>query len=369
MKFDNKNTLVNLSNTIAKEFGLKPFHTTIPEIEKLIKGHKKVAVLLFDGMGKYIQDTYKDVIPFIYNHVVHRIDSTFPPTTVAATTAFQTGRYPIETGWMSWTQYLEPYKFNVDVFRNMNTLTHEIIAEGDLVLDSICPKKLLKDLINENKGKRVAYDMEDIFGTYHGPANLTLSRWKTSKFIKSKEEMYLYYYYEKLDGRIHEFGVNSKQVKRKIKGIERFVRKITKKHKDTVFIVIADHGLLDCKNIDIVDYPDLIDCLSEKGISFESRCPTFWVEEDKKKEFEKLFDRYLKDHFDLFTKEEVLKKEIFGNGEINSTAVNFIGDYLAISKDEYRLKDSRLIHKFYPKASHGGGTSKENDINVSIFNV
>ena len=242
MKFDNKNTLVNLSNTIAKQFGLTPFHNEIPEIEKLIQGHKKIAVLLFDGMGTYIQETHQKLIPYIFSHKVHQIDSTFPPTTVAATTGFLTGKYPIETGWMSWTQYLDEYKANVDVFRNRYTESHELIQEGELVFEGICPKKSVKDLINAKKSEKVAFDMEDIYGSYHGPANLTISRWKLSRFIKNKKEMHLYYYYEKLDGLIHEYGVESKQVKKKLKAIERFVKKITKKHKDTVFIVIADHG-------------------------------------------------------------------------------------------------------------------------------
>ena len=47
---------------------------------------------------------------FIREHYLCTINSTFPPTTSAATTAFLTGKYPIETGWMSWTQYFEEYK-------------------------------------------------------------------------------------------------------------------------------------------------------------------------------------------------------------------------------------------------------------------
>lgn len=369
MEFENRNTLVNLSNTLAKQFGLDPFHNTIPQIEKLVKGHKKVVVLLFDGMGTYIQDTHKDLMPFIYSHKVHQIDSTFPPTTVAATTAFLTGKYPIETGWMSWTQYLAQYKDNVDVFRNRYSFSHEVIREGKLVLEDICPKKDIKDLINLKRGQKVAFDMNDVYGTYHGPENLTLSRWKLSRFIKNKEELYLYYYYEKLDTAIHTSGVYGKETKKKIKGIERFVKKITKKHPDTLFVVIADHGLIDCKDIDIAQFPDLLSCLSEaRPISFEPRCPTFWVKENKKVEFEQLFKKHYGAHFDLFTKDEVLQKNIFGEGIISVTALDFIGDYLAISRDEYRLKDSRLVNKFYPPASHGGGTKEENDINVAMFN-
>ena len=50
MKVYNNNSLVNLSNSILKHFGVETFHKTIPEVDKLLKGHKKVVAVLFDGM-------------------------------------------------------------------------------------------------------------------------------------------------------------------------------------------------------------------------------------------------------------------------------------------------------------------------------
>ena len=49
MEVYNKNSLVNLSNSILKHFGVNTFHESIPEIDDLLKGHKKVVAVLFDG--------------------------------------------------------------------------------------------------------------------------------------------------------------------------------------------------------------------------------------------------------------------------------------------------------------------------------
>ena len=47
----------------------------------------------------------------------------FPPTTTSATTSLLTGKYPIETGWLGWTEKLPEY--DVPCTRFLNTLTDE----------------------------------------------------------------------------------------------------------------------------------------------------------------------------------------------------------------------------------------------------
>ena len=96
VEIHNENSLVNLSNSILKHFGVTPFHDSIPEIDTILKGHDKVVVVLFDGMGQNITRLHLKEDSFIRSHYVHTINSTFPPTTAAATTAFLTGKYPID---------------------------------------------------------------------------------------------------------------------------------------------------------------------------------------------------------------------------------------------------------------------------------
>lgn len=369
MKFENNNTIVNLSNSILKHFGVEPFHNTLPEIDEILKGHKKVVVLLFDAMGTYIEDEYEKYIPVIYKNRVHKIQSTFPPTTVAATTGFLTGKYPIETGWMSWTQYIRTVGCNVDVFKNRRSQTGETILESKSVLEDICPTNDIAELINAKKDKKTAFLMEDVYGKYHGPKNLILARWKLSRFIKNKEDLFMYYYYEKLDSNIHSFGVHTKPVKRKMKAINRFVKKISKKHKDTLFLVIADHGQVDTKWIELSNYPDFMNTLSDTmPISFEKSCPTFWVKDGQKETFEKLFRQYFGEYYDLYSKDEVYSMKIFGEGTPHKETYGFIGDYLAITKTEYAFYDGRYGDGFRPVGHHGGGTKEEMEISISALN-
>lgn len=372
MEFKNNNNIVNLSNSVLKNFDVPTFHDTIPEIDNLLKGHKKVVVMLFDGMGTAIREKHKDSCPFIRSGKVHTIESTFPPTTVAATNAFLTGKYPIETGWMSWTQYFDYYKRNINVFTNMDPQTGEIIRpqKDGHILSDICPITKLFELINETRKADIATCLG--FGKIvtKGLLKDFRNRYRIHQAVKNKDESFVYYYEQNPDHLIHEFGVNSKKVSKKIKSIDKFVKKVVKKDPDTVFVVIADHGLIDLNYLYIDEHEDLMSTLVEdKPISMEKRCPTFFVKEDKKNEFKELFVKYFGEHFELFTKEEVLQKHIYGEGTPHPETKQFIGDFVAISKDNSALvrKEDDCVN--FMVASHAGGTDNERNIDVSVFNA
>ena len=144
----NEKSLVNLSNSILKHFGVNPFHDTIPEIDEALKGHDKVVVVLFDGMGQNIVRKHLNKDSFIRSNCVTTINSTFPPTTAAATTAFLTGKYPIETGWLGWCEYFKDYNRNIILFKSVDYNNEEsLIKEGDApIVDSYFPTKKIFDI-------------------------------------------------------------------------------------------------------------------------------------------------------------------------------------------------------------------------------
>ncbi len=42
----NDHNLITFSNSLLKHFGVKTLHQTEPEVDKILKGHKKVVVML-----------------------------------------------------------------------------------------------------------------------------------------------------------------------------------------------------------------------------------------------------------------------------------------------------------------------------------
>ena len=364
----NTHNLVTFSNSILKHFGVKPFHQTEEAVDKILANHKKVVAILFDGMGQNIVKMHLKENSFIREHYLCTINSTFPPTTTAATTAFLTGKYPIETGWMSWTQYFEKYNRNIILFTNKdyNTeekITPEHIAEAEL------PFKDITTLIKEQNPSVQTFNVKRFPVDPNGPKKLRDLERIINKSIEGVDSCFGYFYFDSPDYEMHAHGIDNWRIHVIVRRINDMVRRLAKKNPDTLFLTFADHGHINVTFLDIDEHPDLHNLLKHP-MSFEKRTPVFFIKDGKQEEFKELFNKYYSEHFLLMSKKEALEAQIFGEGEINPKAVEFIGDYVATSVDRYclysssELKESKLF-----KGHHAGNTAEEMKIDISAYNV
>ena len=367
MKVYNGNSLVNLSNSILKCFGSETFHDSIPEIDELLKGHKKVVAVLFDGMGQNIVRKHLKENSFIRSHYVTTINSTFPPTTAAATTAFLTAKYPIETGWIGWDTYFKDYNRNIILFRSVDFNTGELlIKEGEQsIADRYYPTTKLFELIKNAQTFCIQrYPIQK-----NGPKSLSQGIRQVTRAMKSSESAFAYFYWDSPDREMHENGIDHWKVRHQVRKAERFMKKVSKKNPDTLFILLADHGHVNYKAFDICDHEDIYSLL-DKPLSMEKRAASIFVKKGKEAEFVKLFNKYYGENFELWTKQEVLDKKLFGEGKPAEEVIDSFGDFLAISTREYGLYASKeSVHYGKPfKGHHAGGTDEERLIDISIFN-
>ena len=182
------------------------------------------------------------------------------------------------------------------------------------------------------------------------------------------ENLYTYAYNIFPDSMMHEKGVDNIDVKKVIIQINSIVKRLVNKHKDTLFLALSDHGMLDVKQININDIPHFVDTLTRPVIAIEGRFASFFVK--NKEEFLKVYysNNILNKHFLLLSKKEVLEKSYFGYSEyLNPIALETIGDYLLISLDEYSLDDNFTSSVKF-KATHAGLTKEEREIYLMAFN-
>lgn len=369
MKIYNDNSLINVSNSILKHYGVKTFHDTCPVVDKALENHRKVVVCLFDGMGKNIVRKHLKEDSFIRSHYLTTINSTCPPTTVAATNAFLSGRYPIETGWVSWAQYFEEYNRNIILFRNKDYNTCEIIRDPkDSIADEYYHYDSILDLIKANNPNTDVVDMKRYPITLEGPKSLRDGKKKLNRRLKKSNDCFIYFYIDIPDFYMHATGIDSKITHRTMLKIDKFMKKVANKNKDTLFIVLADHGHINVEYRDICDHQDLYECLRQP-LSFEKRTTTFFVKEDKKETFVELFNKYYGDIFELMTREDALNNHLFGLGEPHPHILKSVGDYIAVAKDKYAIFASKEMTDYELfKGHHAGGTEDERLIDIAVIN-
>lgn len=366
MKKVSKYDLVNLSNSVLKRYGIKTFHDSIPELDEALEKHKKIVFMLFDGMGQNIIKRHLDESSYIRKNYQLTIDSTFPPTTAAATTAFLTGKYPVETGWTAWDAYFKKLDRNVILFLNVDYNSEEKLSDN-YVRESIKYDSIV-DLINNQNPSNNAMIMQRYPIQFDGPNDLNESYEMLTNVLRNSEKCFVYYYFDSPDKEMHENGIDVPLIKETCEKINEFVEKITKENPDTFFITFADHGHINPKYFDICDYPKLTSMLRKK-VGGEKRSTQFFVKPEYLKAFKDLFLEIYGNHFELLSKEEMYEQELFGVGKPHPLFDDMLGDYIAISKDEYSLLSSNdFVRQEILKGHHAGGTLEEKLIDISFYN-
>lgn len=358
--------LTNLACSIRKYFELDFKHNTIDYIDKILNENKpkNVVTILCDGMGSNIMDRILSKDSFLQKHKIKSITTVFPATTVAATTSMMTGLNPIETAMLGWDMYYKDIDKTITTFMNSEKGDKEYtpLQEAIEYKNKHMITKSITEEINE-KGKDSGYIL---FPFGENPYTNIEDLYNKIEILCNKEgKKYIYAYDTEPDSTIHEFGTNAHEINEIVKNINSKIEELSKKLKDTIIFVVADHGHKNVENIMLTDYPDIVKCL-EKNTSIEPRAVNFFIKKNKKQKFETLFNKYFSNDFDLYTKDDIIKSNLFGKGKENKVFRDILGDYLAIAKTNKTLLygGSKIF-----KSQHAGYTDDEIYIPLIVINT
>lgn len=325
--YNPEKNLVTLANTLLKHYGITPFHSVIPSLSERLKNHTKVVCLLFDGMGKAIVDRHLEAQAFLQHHRFDTITSTFPSTTAAATNAFLSGKYPGEIGWLGWSHYFKEHNRLIELFTGQDYFSQTPFLDP-LNIREMLPYISIFDAI------QIAHPhmhVGHVWPAIRPDGAKTLSEFEAQIDTQLiQPEVLLYGYWLDPDKSIHIQGVGHPNIHTIIQDIDAMMAHLHEKHPDTLFLVFADHGLVDVHFTPVNEHDDFYACL-ERSFALEPRAAAFYVKRDKKEEFERLFTRYYGKDFTLVSREKVKASHLYGEGSYHPRFDDFIGDYVAIS--------------------------------------
>ncbi len=360
------NSILNLITSILKYYKVESNHSSLEVLDKILEEkYKNIVLIILDGMGSNL---LKETSPnnFFSQHKVSTISSVYPCTTVAALNTYYSGKAPIETGYIAFTQYFKEYGRSLYMFSHKDAYTEESYPKAKVdVFEQLKYKNIFEKIAEQNIN---AYEInpehcECRSKQYYKANDVKTMCDKIKDICKNEEDNFVLGYIDNPDSLLHKFGCSSKEVKKFLLKSEKTIENMTKDLKGTnsLVIVCADHGHNDIKKT--YTMKDL-DCINDYLImppSLESRVVSFWVKEDKKKEFEKAFKEKFKDEFLLLTKEEFLDKHFLGYGQQHKKVDDFLGNYLALSIADSIIKIETAISKpkYQKKSTHCGLTENE----------
>lgn len=321
---DYENGIANLACSILTYYGAEAPNGTLALADQLLKKrYKNVVVLLLDGMGKNIVEAHLEPSGFFRSNLKGIYSSTFPPTTVAATTAIKSGLYPSQSAWLGWDGYFKELDKNVIYFLNTD-------QQGNVVADysvagKYCAYQSIFDRIKDVGVKAV--EIMPFAEPY--PKTFDALCGEIKRHCELEEETYIYAYWDQPDAIMHRNGCFSDVAKQVTMELEQKTKQLVESLTDTLFIITADHGHIDSKGVSITEYPEIMECLVRMP-SIEPRALNLYVKEGKEKQLEEAFQKHFADTFRLMTKQEVMESHIFGQTPNHPRFDEMLGDYLAV---------------------------------------
>lgn len=350
---DYEHSILNLTNSILKYYGADYHYKSLPEADNFLNhSYRHVVLMVMDGMGSRILEKHLEQESFLRKYMRNSITSVFPPTTVAATTTFDSGIAPAEHNWLGWTLYFSEIGDNVAVFTNKKE--DGTVAAEEFVSGKYQSYEKVGDKIRKASPAK-AYTVSP-FGDYHIDTFDELIQ-GVYDLCSKEEQNYIYAYWPEPDHTMHECGCSSESAKVWVHLINRELEKLSEQLKDTVIFVTADHGLLDTRNESLTDYPRIMECL-ERMPSIEPRALACFVKEEKRKQFEEEFERQFGETFRLYTKQEVIESGLFGPGRMHERFSESVGDYLAVGTSDVTIFNSCEERDFFVGV-HAGLTEEE----------
>lgn len=325
----------------------------------LSKRYKNVVLFICDGLGMNVLENTLSTVGFLRQYCQKPITTVFPTSTVPATTSIYSGLPPISHAWMGWCGYVVEKDKIVDLFSGNDSYTGESVGMKSFF--DVNPYIHIATRIKEN-----CSDVETSIILPHKIAHngiKTFHKMTTEILNKTEQDgqQFVVAYWPDPDHTEHIAGPYSAEAATQIRMINRRIKRLSKQAKDTLIIVTADHGQTQInQNIDIKDCGEMASCLY-RPLGIEVRCCAMYVKPDKRELFEHEFQKYLADDFLLISREEALKLNLFGFGQMHKRIDEMLGEYLIVA-----ISDKVLFQEYeggilYPcfQGMHGGITQEE----------
>lgn len=375
---DYNHCILNLMNSILKSYGVETAYDGLPVLDEKLKNHyKNVVFIILDGLGKHVLEKLSPN-GFLSNHIVDTITSVYPSTTTAALTTYYSGRPPIETAWVAMSQYFKEYGRAMEMLREIDTYTRETVhSPRDFDAFDLVGYTPIYEQIETASPDVKAYEINPGFCKARSKRNINADNISLLcdsiySICSNQDRNFILAYSENPDVILHKHGCASKEAKEFVLDAEKKIESLSSKlnKEETLVIIAADHGHKDIeKTYSMLDMPDILECCILPP-SLESRVVSFWIKEDKKQTFEKLFNEKFKGEYLLYTKEEFLKNHFLGFGKQHPKIDDFVGNYIALSIGSSAIKLDTYLSKSLgkdKKSTHCGLSPDEMEVALMIL--
>ncbi|NCB32492.1 MAG: hypothetical protein EOM64_01185 [Erysipelotrichia bacterium] len=360
-QWDYEKSILQVSASLRQYYGLTAEYKSDKTVDEWLDCHhfRCIIALLIDGMGSEIIHHKLMEEDFFRTYQSETVSTVYPPTTTAATTAFQTGKSPKTNAWLGWNQYFSELDDQVILFRNQSQYGDQRYPKFSWKTLPVLP---IQDELN-NRG--IKADSVWPGWSEHNPC-ITYQALLDKLDVLSKDNdlRFVYAYWDRLDEMMHELGPSDVRVGQELKRLDQLTAAFAEKlNEDIGILILADHGQIDVTHYALDQDEELCGCF-RKAPSLEARTTAFFIKPECMELFPVLFNRKFSGQFELLSHDETVQSGIFGPGAAHPRFEEFIGDYTAFAKSDLQLDYIKGKHL---KGNHAGLLDAESMIPVILY--
>lgn len=367
-----------------------------------LTGINHVVLFLIDGFGFAQWQRLKNELPalqaFEAKGSVSAIDTVFPSSTAIALNSINAdGISPAEHGLLGWHQYIKELDETIVTLPFMSVYDK---SPGDLAKKNASPTILL-----DAKTTYEAFREQDINSTVFTKRMYSATPYSTVVYKGARivpydnssdlfarlaghlkdtvEPAYTHVYWGDIDSAGHQSGLYSKEYQEQINAFfhrfDAFIEGIdSSKQKDSLFIITADHGQLDCTDTPIIDCSTVAGLTELFAVSPQGKIILPWGEQramflaikpGRVNDAIKLLDAAIGNECDIIQTEKALERGLLGPATaLHPQLSSRMGDLLVLPRDKHTIRYT------YPgvqpptlKAQHGGLHKDELRIPFALY--
>ncbi len=373
--FYNGYSILNVANTIMKHFGINANNTLKGDYDYFFDGVNSVVLFVIDALGLNLIKKAMSVMrleafeKFARKGLFVPLTSVFPSTTAVALPSISTGLTPSEHGLLGYRFYAKEYGFLINSLFGKPANTQKCGLQIDT--NWYMPVKTSFERVAENGVKSFVVTKIDYIrshfekSVYRGATEVP---YLTSSDMFAHIErllenattpLYISAYWWAIDALSHRYGPFSEEVFKEIIELNTLLLLLSEKvKKDTLLIIIADHGQIYSpkeKSVSLAMYPKIKDAMI-LPVS-DLRAPYLYVRGNYDKG---IFSEL--QNVDVLTNREVFENGYFGPSNKFSDRV---GDFVFVIKDDRSYSYLSPDEEISLKGKHGG--LSEDEMLVPLF--
>ncbi|MBN1669615.1 MAG: alkaline phosphatase family protein [Kiritimatiellae bacterium] len=374
-------SVVNLLASVVKGLGGRSRHRALKILPPArLAGHRKVIVLVVDGLGWRQLATYLAAGrgAHFFGRFRHQpISTVFPATSASALTTFSTGATPTEHAILGWHLNLPDLGVVSTILPLLTRTGMPVLGEGvdaaaylriPSYLDSIPMRRhllSLKEIVTSRYSQAVS--------TWHvraGYAGLEGMKRRILAFARCRGRAIAYVYWPGYDTVCHECGVYHPDAARHLDQIDHVLGGTVRalKGRDVLLLVTADHGLVPSsvrRTVDLARVAGLYGCLATLPAG-DKRSVFCFVRPRQEKRFLDLVRTRLGDACLCVRGDVLLAAGVFGPGRAHPALASRTGDFVLLAKPGYALDTSVFGHSGHVHRGNHGGMS-EAEVVVPLY--